>query len=180
MKRTIVSVVLIFAVRLAFCQDGRDRFSIPWPEQYHWRIYDRTTGLEINKIPDRDFIYNIQVIPGSETLNNWTIIGSVTKYTRTTQTDLKMIADSIFAAIQKISSKARFKLIEEDEFYIIFKTESILLKDDTTPQSKLYYIMDGAWDKLYVSNITIKKAVLSDEFTAAWTKVFKARKYYFW
>ena len=70
-------------------------------------------------------------------------------------------------------------IIEKDStsknFWAIFKVENPSFPNDPLPESQLWYVIHGD-STLYANFVAIRKASLSDEFVAKWTKVFKSSR----
>jgi len=86
MEKIIALHILLFTVVVGYGQDGQDVFSIPWPKEYHWKIYDKVTGRELTEMKIRSYNWaDMELIPGTETKDNWTIVGIVTRYAPTAE-----------------------------------------------------------------------------------------------
>jgi hypothetical protein len=72
---------------------------------------------------------------------------------------------------------AKVTLIEKNEegknAWIIFKIESPRFKNDSKPESQLYYIVQGE-SSLYSNFVALKEKKLSDEFVNKWKEIFKS------
>jgi hypothetical protein len=181
MKKGFSLFILLFAVMVARSQDGRDSFSIPWPNEYHWKVYNQATHLKLPKIKTENYDWvDYELIPETETLENWTIDCRVSVYTTNDSNYYPVIENKKISEVKKNSPKAVITVIDKGQRWNLFKIESIVSKNDNNAESELCYILCGAWGHVYVTDIIVKKEHLDNEFTTTWTKILKSNEYRYW
>ena len=60
--------LLLFISTNLFSQDKIENLKINWPEKYAWKIGNNQ---------ENDKIHFVELVPGNEDINNWTIIGTM-------------------------------------------------------------------------------------------------------
>jgi len=194
-KKVALLLILSFNISTVIGQLGKDNFYISWPTEYSWKKYDLNTHIELPSPNEDSFRYwslgsdkvigGFELIPKNETLNNWTIKGTMLRrvtYDRKaiySDANINLVAKGIFAVEKKTSPNAKFVVLDQiSEREVLFKIENLQYKDTPSPQSKLYYILLGTHP--YIASVAIKESHLSNDFTAKWTKIFKSRNYSFY
>jgi hypothetical protein len=122
----------------------------------------------------------VELIPNNEKTDNWTIIGTTTIYNEKENTPIKLFMNITFNEAKRNAINPTLLLIDKKEDgknpWILFKIEALGYKNDKTPESQLYYIVEGE-TALYSNFVAIKEASLSKEFTDHWTGIFKSSKF---
>jgi hypothetical protein len=166
--KLLSAFVLLFCFSAAsYAQEKTENLKITWPEEYKWRIASST---------EDSLSHILEIIPGDESLKKWSILGYMQSVKRVVVPNLDIIINAYSKGALKDSPKGKFTVLEKDagvkHFWILYKLETPNFPDDPTPESQLWYIIQG--DKaMYVNFVAIKEATLSDSFVAKWTKVFK-------
>ncbi|NOU59652.1 hypothetical protein [Marinifilum caeruleilacunae] len=165
MKKFLLMTILIASTNLLFSQES---LKIDWLDKYEWEILSNQ---------ENDNIHVIEIIPGKEEAENWTLLGQMMSIKGAVNVPMDKAKDLMFEQAKATSPKAKLTLIEknqEDEFpWILFKIENPYFKNDKKPESQLWYIRQGK-TSLYVNFIAMKKKKLKDEFVEEWSNVFKA------
>ena len=168
MKKIIFFATFFILTITSFGQSTIENLKIVWPEEYKWKVgsnqEDQTQQM-------------IELIPGNETIDKWTIIGTMmsTKGAKNVPMDVAM--NTMFDQAKQNAIKPTLTLIERNDTaknaWIIFKIEAPKFKNDKNPESQLYYIIQGQ-SSLYSNFVAIKEKTLSKDFVDKWTKVFKS------
>jgi len=168
MKKLIFFATFFILTITSFGQSTIENLKIVWPEEYKWKVgsnqEDQTQQM-------------IELIPGNETIDKWTIIGTMmsTKGAKNVPMDVAM--NTMFDQAKQNAIKPTLTLIERNDTaknaWIIFKIEAPKFKNDKNPESQLYYIIQGQ-SSLYSNFVAIKEKTLSKDFVDKWTKVFKS------
>ena len=86
------------------------------------------------------------------------------------------VMDLMFDQAKKTTPKAKLTFIEKDEKaeypWIIFELNNPVSKELKTPESQLWYVVQGK-QSLYSNFITVKKNGVSDELKEKWIKILK-------
>lgn len=91
----------------------------------------------------------IELIPGDQTAENWTLLGQMT-------------------------SVKELERDEESQFpWVLIAVENPYFENNPNPESQIHFIKQGK-RSLFMSMIAIKEEKLSKKFIKEWTEVFKA------
>jgi hypothetical protein len=119
------------------------------------------------------------LIPEKESLDKWTIMGSMMSMKLTTNVPMDSAMQGMFKQAKQKATQPALTLIDKNEsgkyHWIIFKIETPSFIDDSTPESQLFYIVQGE-SYLYINFVALKEKVLSKSFVDKWTAVFKSSK----
>lgn len=147
-----------------------ERLGIAWPSEYNWKV---GSNQEDNTFQ------MVELVPRNETVENWTIIGTMISLKGVKGVPMESVMNTTFAQTQKTSINAKLSLIEKDDNatnpWAIFKIESPGYTNDKTPESQLYYVIQGN-TSLYTNFVALKEKTLSTEFLDKWIKIFKMTK----
>jgi hypothetical protein len=167
----IVTLLSLFISLNLIGQNEIDNLKINWPEEYEWKIGSNQ---------ETEQIHFIEIIPGNESIDNWTIIGTMTSMKGVTNVPMDAAINLMFDQTKAIAPKAKLTIIEKNEtdpnHWAIFKIESPRFTDDKNPESQLYYIIQGKYS-LYSNFVAIKEKELSADFVNEWITVFKASEF---
>ncbi len=159
--------ILIFLSIEAFGQEKIESLKIVWPEEYKWKIGSNQ---------EDGSVHMIEIIPGNESVDKWTIMGTMMSIKGTKNVPMDFVMNSMFDLAKQNAPKATVSLLEKDEsaktHWIIFKIEAPRFNDDKNPESQLYYVVQGE-SSLYSNFVAIKEKQLSDEFIEKWKGIFK-------
>ena len=167
MKRFSFLFTFFICSTLSIAQKKDESLKIIWPEEYKWKIgshqEDKTT----------DFM---EIIPGKEDINKWTMIGTMMSMKNVTSATSDMIVDMYTKSSKKESSKAKLTVLEKNDtaknMWVIFKIETPNFPNDPKPESQLYYAIQGK-SNLFINFVGIKEKTLSSDFVSKWTKIFQ-------
>jgi hypothetical protein len=161
-----LGVVLLSALRSH--AQNQEYLKIVWAEEYQWKVLSNQ---------ENDATHMLELIPGGESAENWTMLGTMISYknTRIAQAD-QLIA--IYGEVAKgQSASAVVTELERhavgERLWVLFKVETPSFPNDPRPESQLYYAVQGEVT-LYVNFIALREKQLSDAFTEKWSKIFKA------
>ena len=156
-----------------FCgnkQQQGESLSLYWPEDENWKIGSKQENEQIDML---------ELIHTDETLEDWTELGSMISIKGARNTPMDKAMNLMFEQSKHNSPKAKLTFIEKDESveypWIIFTIESPNFKNDKTPESQLWYIVQGK-TSLYTNFRAVKKAEISEDLKEKWTKFFETGK----
>jgi hypothetical protein len=168
MRKTTMIVFLTLLVLTTLAQEKREMLVINWPEEYKWKVGSNQ---------ENDGVHMMELIPGNETIDKWTIIGTMMSVKGAKEIKVDAAMNLMYKQAKQNAPEATLTMIERRDSgknpWIIFKIESPRFKDDSQPESQLYYIILGD-TSLYSNFVAIRKKNLSLEFVDKWQKVFKA------
>ncbi|MES2829345.1 MAG: hypothetical protein V4687_14380 [Bacteroidota bacterium] len=146
---------------------AQENLKIAWPGEYKWKI--ATNQKSGNAIM-------VELIPGNETLKNWTIIGTMLSMMGSTSVSVEKAMNMTYSQTLKNAPLARLKMIEKGiksgSPWILFRIQSPRFNNSPVPESQLYYIIQGR-KALYSNFVAIKQPGLGVLFVEKWAKVFK-------
>jgi hypothetical protein len=171
MKRCLfLFAVAIFALSSANAQTGSESLKVYWPPEYRWKV-----GSDQQNTTAR----MLELIPANETLNNWTMIATMTVLKGVKNMDMSGAMKMIFDKTKNRAPKARLVTIERGGTtknpWIMFKIESPNFTNSPTPESQMYYVIQGN-QSLYTNFIAVKQDALGPLFVERWAKIFKRSK----
>ena len=155
-----------------YCADGLHSESVMlnWPEDEHWKIGSEQDNAEQHVV---------DMIHANETLQKWTEIGNMTSIKGATGVPMDKAMNLMYEESKKNSDDAKLTFIEKDEKaeypWIIFTIEAPSFKTDKTPESQLWYVVQGK-QALYTNFRAIKQATIPAELKEKWVKFFKTAK----
>ena len=165
MKQVLVSISLVICSLASIAQT--ESLKILWPEEYKWKIgsnqEDKTQHM-------------MELIPGKESIDKWTIIGTMLSIKGITNVPVDVAMNMMFDQAKQTAITPTLTEIERNDTakhsWIIFKIETPAFKGDKTPESQLYYVIQGE-SSLYSNFVAIKEKSLPPAFVERWKKVFK-------
>lgn len=164
MKRFIAFAIFLVMTNLSFAQES---LKIVWLEQYEWKLLSNEEDGNIHMM---------EVIPGKETAENWTMLGQMMSIKGALNMPMEEAKNTMFEQTKVSSPNAKLTVLEKDEQdefpWILFKIENSGNKGTKNPESQLWYIRQGK-TALYVNFIAKKKKKLKADFVQTWGEVFK-------
>jgi hypothetical protein len=162
-------ILLIALSTQTYCySQQKENLIIVWPEEYKWKIGSNQ---------ENESIHMMELIPGNEKIDKWTIIGTMMSIKGAKNVPMDKAMGLMFDQAKLNAPEAALTLIEKNETvknpWVIFKIEAPGFKNDKKPESQLYYIVQGE-SSLYSNFVAVKEKKLSDEFVSKWAAVFKA------
>jgi len=143
---------------------------LEWPESENWKV---------GSSQENEQMVMLELIHADETLENWSEIGSMMSIKGVTNIPMDKAMNMIFDQALQKSPKSKLTFIEKDESadypWIIFTIESPSFKNDKTPESQLWYIVQGK-TSLYTNFRAVKQATVPPELKDKWIKFFKTAK----
>ena len=156
-----------------FCgneQQGGELLILKWPESENWKVGSRR---------ENEKMVMLELIHSNETLEKWTEIGTMVTIKGLTTITVDQFMKIMIDQAKKNSPKAKLTFIEKDESaeypWIIFTIESPNFKNDKTPESQLWYIVQGK-TSLYTNFRAVKQATVPADLKDKWIKFFKTGK----
>lgn len=164
MKKILAISLFLIITNIVFSQES---LKIVWLEKYEWKILSNQEDGNIHML---------ELIPGKENANNWTMLGQMLSIKGAIDVPMEDAKNMMFEQTKVDSPNARLTVIEkneDDEYpWILFKIEKPKNKGNKKPESQLWYIKQGK-TSLYVNFIAMKKKKLKKDFVRDWSKVFK-------
>ncbi len=143
---------------------------LDWPEEENWKIGDDQENSEQHVL---------DLIHSDETIDNWTELGNMTSIKGIKGVPMDKVMNLMFDQTKQNAPKAKLVFIEKNETteypWIIFTIESPSFKNDKTPESQLWYIIQGK-QALYTNFRAIKKATIPTDLKEKWIAFFKTGK----
>ena len=149
---------------------GGESLLLNWPDNENWKVGDKQENAEQQVI---DFIHS------NETIDKWTELGNMTTLKGVRGVPVEKAMTIMFEQAKQNAPKAKLTFIEKDEEaaypWIIFTIEAPNFKNDTKPESQLWYIVQGK-QALYTNFRAIKQATIPANVVEKWTTFFKEGK----
>lgn len=153
-----------------FCgneQQTGEYLILNWPEEENWKL---------GSSQENDQMAMLELIHSDETLENWTEFGSMISIKGAKNIPMDKAMNMMYDQAKENSPKAKLTFIEKDESveypWIIFTIESPSVKNDKTPESQLWYIVQGK-TSLYTNFRAVKQATIPSDLKEKWIKFFK-------
>lgn len=171
MKTYCQFILLLFANAItSFGQVGTENLKVNWPEEYKWKAVSETNDSSLHTtvgILEKD---------SGEYKN---LKGTSLVYKNVNKVPLSMAMSMMYDQLKADAPKAIATPLERDDKakhpWILFLIEIPRFKNDKTPESRLYYIVQGEHN-LFTHFIATKEKRLSPEFVQEWSNVFKESK----
>ena len=170
MKQLLI-LLLIILPAASFAQTATtETFTLSWPAAEHWKIADEQNDAASHVV---------LLVHANETENVWTELANMTTQKGITVVPVEAAMKQVFDQSKKTISKPVLTVIEKDEAaefpWVLFTIESPNYKKNSTPESKLWYILQGR-ENLYTNFLAVKEPSFSAEGKAKWGKFFKSGK----
>jgi len=156
-----------------FCGNKKqvgESLMLDWPESENWKI---------GSTQENDQMAMLELIHSNETVEKWTEFGSMMSIKGAKNIPMDKAMNMMFDEAKKNSPKAKLTFIEKNESveypWIIFTIEAPNFKNDKTPESQLWYIVQGK-TSLYSNFRAVKQAKISADLKDKWIKFFKTGK----
>jgi len=156
-----------------FCnnqQQGKESLMLDWPDAENWKVGDDQENAQQHVV---------DLIHSNETIDKWTEIGNMTSIKGVTGIPVDKAMNLMFDQAKQNAPKATLTFIEKDEKaeypWIIFTIEAPNFKNDKTPESQLWYIVQGK-QALYTNFRAIKQATIPQALKDKWIQFFKGGK----
>lgn len=156
-----------------FCRNEQqlgESLILDWPEEENWKI---------GSSQENEQMAMLELIRADETLENWTEMGNMMSIKGAKNIPMDKAMNLMFEQSKQNSPKAKLTFIEKDESvqypWIIFTIECPSFKNDKTPESQLWYVVQGK-TALYTNFRAIKKAEIPEDLKEKWIKFFKTGK----
>jgi tetratricopeptide (TPR) repeat protein len=156
-----------------FCgneQQVGESLMLNWPESENWKIGDDQENAQQHVL---------DLIHSNETIDKWTELGNMTSIKGIKGLPMDKAMNLMFDQAKQNAPKSKLTFIEKDESaeypWIIFTIESPSFKNDKTPESQLWYIVQGK-QSLYTNFRAVKQATIPSDLKEKWTAFFKTGK----
>ncbi|HWA33140.1 MAG TPA: tetratricopeptide repeat protein [Cyclobacteriaceae bacterium] len=141
-----------------------------WPESENWKMANSQENAQMAMI---------ELVHSNETLENWTEIGTMTSYKGVKNIPVDKAMNMMYEQAKVNAPKAKLTFLEKNETaeypWIIFTIEAPEFKNDNTPESQLWYVVQGK-TSLYTNFRAIKKATIPLDLKDKWLAFFKTGK----
>lgn len=166
MKKQLSFIAALLVSISTFCygQNKVENLGINWPDEYNWQVGSNQ---------ENDKMHMIELVPGNETVEKWTIIGTMISIKGVKGVPMDKMMQITYDQSKEKAPKAKLTLVEKGDKWILFKIESPSFKGDKTPESQLFYIIQGE-QSLYTNMVAIKEKALDAAFVEKWSAVFKS------
>lgn len=149
--------------------DG-ESLMLHWPESENWKVgHSQENGN----------IALIELIHSNETIEKWTEMGNMMSIKGAKNIQMDQAMNMMFEQTKKSAPKAKLTFIEKDDKaehpWVLFTIESPSFKNDKTPESQLWYVVQGK-TALYTNFIAVKKSSIPQDFRDKWVAFFKTGK----
>ncbi len=172
MKKIILFLLLVISIS-TIAQEKIENLKVNWPEEYKWKIANNQ---------ENETVHFVELVPGKESLENWSIIGTMMSLKNVRDMGMDKAADLFYSQTKQNAQNAKLTILEKNEQdkypWILFKIEVEEYLDDIKPESQVYYIIQGD-SSLYVNLVGIKEKKISKKFEEKWSKVFKSSEIVF-
>src|ERR1700739_1764527 len=150
MKKIIASILFTVLTSLAWAQT-QENLKIVWPEEYKWKIGSNQ---------EDETMHQMELIPGNQEMGSWKIMGSMMSIKNTQTKSTAQILEVFKDAALKESPSAKLTELEKNDKgknpWVLFKVETPSFPNDPTPESQLYYVIQGK-ATLYSNFVAIKE-----------------------
>ena len=167
MKSQLIIICLTLAC-LANSTQAQENLKIAWPGDIKWKIGSNQKSGNTRMV---------ELIPENESMNNWTIIGTMVSMMGSTSVSVEKFMDMTYNQTLKNAPKAKLTMIEKGikiaSPWILFRIESQSFNNSKIPESQLYYIIKGK-QTLYSNFVAVKQPSLGVLFVEKWVKIFKS------
>ena len=167
-KAVFVFVLLCF--QMFFGQEKKEVLKINWPEEYKMK-----KALDIEDEKTRFVVF----VSENETMDNWTILGSLVSYKKTKAPNVDIIIKSYEETFLKEEPSAKLTILEKNDraenIWALFKIEAPSVSKKSKFEAQLVYVIQGE-DDIHNVFVMIKEKTLSQKFVKKWSKIFKEGK----
>ena len=167
-KAVFVFVLLCF--QMFFGQEKKEVLKINWPEEYKMK-----KALDIEDEKTRFVVF----VSENETMDNWTILGSLVSYKKTKAPNIDIIIKSYEETFLKEEPSAKLTILEKNDraenIWALFKIEAPSVSKKSKLEAQLVYVIQGE-DDIHNVFVMIKEKTLSQKFVKKWNKIFKEGK----
>ena len=169
MKKTVFVFVLL-CFQMLFGQEKKEVLKIEWPEEYKMK-----KALDIEDEKTRFVVF----VSENETMDNWTILGSLVSYKKTKAPNVDIIIKSYEETFLKEEPSAKLTILEKNNraknIWALFKIEAPSISKKSNLEAQLVYVIQGE-DDIHNVFVMIKEKTLSQKFVKKWSKIFKESK----
>lgn len=164
LRNTLILALSLLLNIYAFSQV--EVLGIHWPEEYQWKVAEQAED-ETQEI--------MILVPGNESMENWTIQGTMISMKGTRMDNLDVFYDLVVEQIKAEAIKPKVTIVEKNYSvknpYILFKLEAKSFKSDPNPESTLFYLIQGD-TSLFLTVVSIHEPKLSKDFLKTWKTIF--------
>ena len=169
MKKLVFLCLVLFS-GIFFGQEKKEILKIEWPEEYKMK-----KALDIEDEKTRFVVF----VPENETVDNWTILGSLVSYKKTKAPNVDIIIKSYEETFLKEEPSAKLTILEKNDgaenIWALFKIEAPSVSKKSKLEAQLVYVIQGE-DDIHNVFVMIKEKTLSQKFVKKWSKIFKEGK----
>ncbi len=162
-----VSLFLLI-VSTSLSLKSQESLMIHWPEEYGWKVLNYQENQQNHLL---------ELIPGNETAENWSIMGFMMSLKGITDASLDQLQAVYYKSAKEYNENAKLTLLEkneEDEFpWILFKIENQYFDGLKHDESQLWFIRKGN-TSVYSNFVAVKESKLKAKFINEWSAIFKA------
>jgi hypothetical protein len=164
----LLAVLLLVLVAISDGQVKKESLKIMWPGEYKWKIGSNQQAQNVQMV---------ELIPGNETLQKWSIMGTMMSMKGVKNTPLLSVMNDTYRKMKVNAPNAKLTMGDQGAIsgfrYILFTIESPKFNNSMVPESQLYFVVQGG-QSLYINFAAIHAPTLSKQFVSKWSNVFKA------
>lgn len=124
-----------------FFGQEKEVLKIEWPEEYKMK-----ETLDIEDEKTRFVVF----VPENETMDNWTILGSLVSYKKTKAPNIDIIIKSYEETFLKEEPSAKLTILEKNDraenIWALFKIEEPSVSKKSNLEAQLVYVIQGEDD----------------------------------
>src|SRR5665213_127438 len=171
MKKYLSFTAVLFLVAYAcYGQQKREGYLLSWPDQEHWKV---------GSSHDNDQMFMVELTRDSESLTNWTEMGSMISYKGVTGKNVEEMRDSFFTTTKKSCPNAKLTTLSKDLSAkypsIIFSIECSGYADGSGPESQVWQVVQGQYG-LYVNQRDLKVSIIPEKVKMKFVEFFRTGK----
>jgi len=153
-----------------FCgnaQQPGESLMLHWPENENWKVGSNQENEQMTML---------ELIHSDETLEKWTEMGTMMTIKGAKNIPMDAAMNMMFDQAKENAPKAKLTFIEKDETaanpWVIFTIEAPNFKNDKTPESQLWYVVQGK-TALYANFRAVKQTKIPAALKEKWISFFK-------
>ena len=166
-------IILLIACSLPYIVSAQndktgkgESLKLDWPKSEHWRIGDEQASVRQR---------TVNMVREDESIIEWTVLGNMTSVKGITGLPIDTAMYMMFLSAVAKAEDPKLTFIKKGQLqdcpWILFSIEAPGFKDDTIPESQLWYVVQGK-EGLYTNFIAIKNSRLPEDFKEKWMTFF--------
>lgn len=168
-KIIFISFILLLTTSNSFAQysaKSGESLALDWPDEENWKV---------GSIQNNSQMELIEIIKDYETFDNWTEMGSMISYKGVKNRDVEEVMNLLFKSIKDDCSEANLTVLDKNitsaNPWIIYSIECPKYKKSNTPESQVWYLIQGR-EALYSNSRALKLPALPETIKQKYVKFF--------